>query len=313
MESESHTPVYLKTRESGQLAKKIKEASEILKKCVLCPRRCGIDRTSGKLGICKTGINAFVSSYGPHFGEEEPIVGENGSGTIFFTHCNLRCVFCQNYEISIEGKGFEMEDERLAYIMMELQNEGCHNINLVTPSHVVPQILRAIDLACEMGLSIPIVYNTSGYDSMETLRLLDGVIDIYMPDFKFWNPESSKMACNAPDYPEITRQALKEMHRQTGDLKTGDSGLARRGLLIRHLVMPGMIDETEAIMDFIAKEISKTTYVNIMPQYRPAGEAESFPKFNRMITGEEYRTALDAAVSSGLERLDSAGMRFIAG
>lgn len=313
MESESHTPVYLKTRESGQLAKKIKEASEILKKCVLCPRRCGVDRTSGKLGICKTGMNAFVSSYGPHFGEEEPIVGENGSGTIFFTHCSLRCVFCQNYEISIEGKGFEMEDERLAYIMMELQNEGCHNINLVTPSHVVPQILRAIDLACEMGLSIPIVYNTSGYDSMETLRLLDGVIDIYMPDFKFWNPESSKMACNAPDYPEITRQALKEMHRQTGDLKTGDSGLARRGLLIRHLVMPGMIDETEAIMDFIAKEISKTTYVNIMPQYRPAGEAESIPEFNRMITGEEYRTALDAAVSSGLERLDSAGMRFIAG
>lgn len=313
MESESYTPVYLKTKESGQLAEKIKTASEIMKKCVLCPRRCGVDRTTSKLGVCKTGINAFVSSYGPHFGEEDTLVGEGGSGAIFFTHCNLGCIFCQNYEISIEGKGFEMEDERLAHIMVDLQNEGCHNINLVTPTHVIPQILRAIDLACEMGLSIPIVYNSSGYDCMETLSLMEGVIDIYMPDFKFWNKDSSKLACNAPDYPEMAKAAIKEMHRQTGDLTTGDDGLARRGLLVRHLVMPGLLDETEAIMNFIAREISKNTYVNIMPQYRPVGEAEKIPGLNRMITGEEYKTALDAAVKAGLERIDSAGMRFLAG
>lgn len=313
MESESYTPVYLKTRESGLLAEKILSAQKILEKCVLCPRRCGVDRIAGKNGVCRTGKNAIVSSYGAHFGEEEPLVGESGSGAIFFTHCNLGCIFCQNYETSIEGKGFEMEDERLAHIMLELQNEGCHNINLVTPTHVVPQILRAIDLACEMGLNIPIVYNSSGYDSMETLELLDGVIDIYMPDFKFWTPESSEMACNAPDYPEIARAAIKEMFRQVGNLETGDSGLAHRGLLIRHLVMPGMTDQTEAIMDFIANKISKETYVNIMPQYRPFGEAENMPELNRMITREEYKAALESAVSAGLERLDSTGMRFIAG
>ncbi|WP_035277409.1 radical SAM protein [Desulforegula conservatrix] len=313
MESESYTPIYLKTKESGLLAEKIKTASEILKNCILCPRRCGVDRTSGKLGVCKTGRNAFVSSYGPHYGEEEPLVGESGSGAIFFTHCNLGCIFCQNYEVSIEGKGFEMEDDRLAHIMIGLQNEGCHNINLVTPTHVVPQIIRAIDIACDMGLCIPIVYNSSGYDSIETLKLLDGIVDIYMPDFKFWNPESSKMACNAPDYPEVAKIAIKEMHRQTGDLETGDIGLAYKGLLIRHLVMPGMIDQTENILNFIAKEISTKTYVNIMPQYRPFGEAENLPELNRMITGDEYKAALESAVCAGLERLDSAGMRFIAG
>lgn len=313
MESESHTPAYIKTKESGKLAEKIIKASESLKKCVLCPRRCGVNRTAGESGICKTGANAFVSSYGAHFGEEEPLTGEGGSGAIFFTHCNLGCIFCQNYEVSIEGKGFEMEDERLAHIMMDLQKEGCHNINFVTPTHVIPQILKAVDIACDMGLSIPLVYNSGGYDSMETLRLLDGIIDIYMPDFKFWNPESSRIACNAPDYPETARDAITEMYRQVGDLETGHYGLAQRGLLVRHLVMPGMIDETMGIMDFIAKRISRLTYVNIMPQYRPVGEAEKLPGFNRMITREEYRAALDAAVSSGLERLDSAGMRFIAG
>jgi putative pyruvate formate lyase activating enzyme len=313
MESESYTPAYIKTRESGKLSEKIIQASEILKKCVLCPRRCGVDRTSGKTGICRTEMNASVSSYGSHFGEEEPLVGEYGSGAIFFTYCNLGCIFCQNYEISVEGKGFEMEDDRLAHIMMELQNEGCHNINLVTPTHVIPQVLKAVDIACGMGLSIPLVYNSSGYDSLETLRILDGIIDIYMPDFKFWNPESSKIACNAPDYPETARAALMEMHRQVGDLETGNIGLAQRGLLVRHLVMPGMIDETIEIMDFIAKKISKKTYVNIMPQYRPVGKAETMPQFNRMITRDEYRAALDAATDSGLERLDSAGMRFISG
>ncbi len=293
--------------------KKIQAASEMMKSCVICPRKCGTDRLAGHTGICRTGVNAFVSSYGAHFGEEEPLVGEGGSGAIFFTHCSLGCIFCQNREASIEGRGFEMEDERLAYIMLEMQKDGCHNINLVTPTHVVPQILRAVDMACDMGLSIPLVYNSGGYDSIETLKLLEGVIDIYMPDFKFWNSGSSIMACNAADYPEVARAAIIEMHRQVGDLETGDSGLARKGLIIRHLVMPGLVKETEAIMDFISREVSKRTYVNVMPQYRPFGDAENIPELNRTITKEEYKRALDAAVNAGLEWIDTAGAHFASG
>lgn len=298
-------PAYIKTYKKGLFTEKIKTAYEILSSCELCPRKCKIDRLSGQKGICKTGEKAYVSSFNPHFGEEQPLIGSNGSGTIFFTHCNLMCNFCQNYDISHLGHGEETSNEQLAGIMLHLQNAGCHNINFVTPSHVVPQILSAVEIAVKNGLSVPLVYNTGGYDRVETLEILDDVFDIYMPDFKFWNPEIAKAACNAEDYPEVVRKAIVEMHRQVGDLVTDESGIAQRGILLRHLVLPSGLAGTSEIMRFIARKISLNTYVNIMPQYRPCGRADEIKELSVYLSQKDYKMALEAAKEEGIERLDS--------
>lgn len=303
-ESTKRQPAYLKAARSGLLSQKVEEARKGLSDCVLCPRKCHVDRVAGQTGVCKTGANAWISSYNPHFGEESPLVGENGSGTIFITHCSLKCNFCQNFDISHESQGFEVTDEQLAALMLSLQHKGCHNINFVTPSHVVPQILSALQIAAVNGLVVPLVYNSSGYDRISTLKLLDGIFDIYMPDFKFWDPEVAHMTCQAENYPEIARQALKEMHRQVGDLSLDDAGIARRGLLIRHLVMPQGMAGTPDIMAFIAEELSQNSYVNIMPQYRPMGDVDDIPALCRGITREEYASAIAAAKLAGIMRLD---------
>jgi putative pyruvate formate lyase activating enzyme len=297
-------PVYLDTRRKGLLAEKIAAAREVLRECNLCPRRCGVNRLSEEVGVCKTGSLARVSSYSPHFGEEAPLVGRGGSGTIFITHCNLMCRFCQNFDISHEGHGWTVTAEQLAGFMLELQTLGCHNINVVTPSHVVPQILAAVDLAAEGGLRLPLVYNSGGYDRVKTLRLLEGVFDIYMPDFKFWDGEAAAVACDAPDYPQVARAAVKEMHRQVGDLQMDAAGIARRGLLVRHLVMPRSMAGTREVMEFIASQVSSQTYVNVMPQYRPCGRAAEVDWMVERITAGEYRDAVDAARKAGIVRLD---------
>lgn len=297
------TPIYIESYKSGMLKKKTKEAFDRLSNCHLCPRNCGVDRTAGETGICKTGIRAVVASYAPHFGEEVPLVGAHGSGTIFFTHCNLLCCFCQNYDISHEGNGLEVSKSHLAKIMLHLQNLGCHNINFVTPSHVIPQILASLEVAVENGLNVPLVYNTGSYDNVDSLKLLDGIFDIYMPDFKFWDEKVSKEICSATDYPEIARNAVKEMFRQVGDLVI-ENGIAKRGLLIRHLVMPDEMAGTREIMRFLSKEISENTYVNIMPQYRPCGDAFNNPNLSRSITQKEFEDALTAAKEEGICRLD---------
>ncbi len=296
-------PAYIKAHEKKILEKRIEKAGQILKSCTLCPRKCHVDRLAGETGICNTGYKAWVSSYGPHFGEEEPLVGKNGSGTIFFTHCNLLCLFCQNFDISHKGGGDEITPDQLAWIMLNLQGKGCHNINFVTPSHVVPQILMALELAIPKGLSVPIVYNSGGYDNVETLKLLEGIVDIYMPDFKFWSAEVAKDACNAPDYPEAARRALIEMHRQVGDLKI-ENGIAVRGLLVRHLVLPQGLSGTKDVMDFIATHVSKNTYVNIMRQYRPLYRAFRLEGFNEYPSAKDYENAVSAARKAGIKRLD---------
>lgn len=301
----SFQPAYLETFKKGLLREKIKQAFEILNCCTLCPRLCGADRISGELGICKTGKYARVSSFNPHFGEEAPLVGTDGSGTIFFTHCNLLCNFCQNYDISHEGYGENVSHEELAKIMLFLQRSGCHNINFVTPTHVVPQILAALEPAIEGGLSVPLVYNTGAYDRVETLKLLEGVVDIYMPDFKFWDPKIAKATCNAENYPEAAREALAEMHRQVGDLVANESGIAERGLLVRHLVLPKGLAGTRGVMRFIAQKISANTYVNIMPQYRPCGRAAEVKELAGYPSRGEFETALQEANEEGITRLDS--------
>lgn len=300
-----HRPGYLGLYASGELQGRIEAARQGLAACHLCPRRCGVNRLEEEKGVCRTGSQAMVASYAPHFGEEGPLVGSSGSGTIFFTHCNLLCVFCQNYEISHQGEGVVLTAGQLAAIMVSLQKQGCHNINFVTPSHVVPQILEALPFAIDKGLSVPLVYNTSGYDAVETLQLLDGIVDIYMPDMKFWDPQSAKRFAKAKDYPEKARAAIREMHRQVGDLVLDEQGVAVRGLLVRHLVMPDSLAETEKIMDFLAREISTNTYVNVMDQYRPCGRARQYPPLDRCLTHEEYQEALRLAGKAGLSRLDS--------
>lgn len=300
----SAEPVYIQTFKDGRLKNKAQRAWEKMTSCALCPRRCRVDRMSGETGVCKTGRRAWVSSYGPHFGEEGPLVGARGSGTIFFTHCNLMCLFCQNYDISHEAAGQKAEPERLADIMLELQSRGCHNINFVTPSHVIPQILSGLEIAADKGLRIPLVYNSSAYDEVDSLRMLDGVFDIYMPDFKFWSSKTAQETCNAPDYPEAARNALLEMHRQVGDLVIDESGLAVRGLLIRHLVLPDGLAGTREVMQFIANKISKNSYVNIMPQYRPLGDATRVKGFGKYPSKTDFETAVHAAESEGITRID---------
>lgn len=286
------------------LWEKVRCAETILKSCTLCPRNCGVDRTSGEVGFCRTADKPFVASWGPHFGEERPLVGRFGSGTIFFGHCNLGCIFCQNWSISHLGEGEEISFERLAKVMIGLQNSGCHNINLVTPTHQMPMALRAIALAAESGLFIPIVYNCGGYESVEALKILEGVIDIYMPDFKCADPSVGLSLSDASDYPEVAKAALREMHRQVGDLVIDDKRVARRGLLVRHLVLPGGLSGTAEVMRFIAGEISTDTYVNIMDQYRPCYQASGHPPLDRRITEKEYEEAVKAAFRAGLTRID---------
>jgi len=297
-------PVYIESFKKGLLKKKAEAAWAILKSCVLCPRKCGVDRQSGETGVCKTGMNALVSSYNPHFGEEAPLVGSHGSGTIFFTHCNLLCIFCQNFDISHQGYGEEISNEQLADLMLQLQNLGCHNINFVTPTHIVPHILKALEVAVKEGLSVPLVYNSSAYDSVETLRILEGVFDIYMPDFKFWSSDNAKLSCDAEDYPEVARNALIEMHRQVGDFEIDESGIARRGLLIRHLVLPANFSGTQDVLRFIAQKVSSNSYVNIMPQYRPCGRASEIEALCENLSSDDYEKALQMAKSEGITRLD---------
>jgi putative pyruvate formate lyase activating enzyme len=295
---------YLKAHRVGLLKERAERLFQELRDCTLCPRNCHADRLSGDTGICKTGEHAMVSSYMPHFGEESPISGSRGSGTIFFTNCNLLCSFCQNYDISHEGIGQPITSRELAEMMLSLQAQGCHNINFVTPTHVVPQILQALIIAADNGLIIPLVYNSGGYDYVSTLKQLDGIIDIYMPDFKFWDPDIAGETCHAEDYPEIAKLAIAEMHRQTGPLAINHHGLAESGLLVRHLVMPEGTAGTSDVMNYLAKEISEDTYVNIMAQYRPCGRAWETPVLRRSIEIPEYRDAINAALKAGLTRLD---------
>ncbi|MGC9319355.1 MAG: radical SAM protein [Armatimonadota bacterium] len=303
-------PAYLSLHESGELQRRAETARELLGDCTICPRECHVDRLHGVTGYCGVGRQALFSSAAPHFGEERPLVGAGGSGTIFFAGCSLGCVFCQNYEISHDRRGQEVSSDELANIMIGLQRRGCHNINFVTPTHVVPQILEALGRAIDQGLSLPLVYNCGGYESLSTLRLLDGVVDIYMPDAKYADPEVAERFSGAPDYPRVMRAALAEMHRQVGDLEIDEDGLACRGLLVRHLVLPEGLAGTAEIMQFLAS-LSEDTYVNVMAQYRPCYRAGEFPPLTRHITREEYREAVQAAYDAGLRRLDERPLRFL--
>lgn len=299
-------PSYVALHESGELTRRVGMSLSGLERCRVCPWDCDVNRLADETKVCRTGRYARVASYFPHFGEEDCLRGWNGSGTIFFGWCNLRCVFCQNYDISQNEAGRIVHPGQLAAMMLELQSIGCHNINWVTPEHVVPQILESMPHAIAGGLRLPIVYNTSAFDSLDSLQQMDGVVDIYMPDFKYWREESAKRYLKNPKYPDTARAAIKEMHRQVGALVLDDRGLARRGLLVRHLVMPGGLDETREIMQFLAREISPDTYVNIMEQYYPAGKVsdDKYPELNRRITSDELALAYRLAREAGLHRFD---------
>jgi putative pyruvate formate lyase activating enzyme len=308
--SKDFVPAYMRTYETDKyiIKKKVEEALQILERCEVCPRNCHINRLENKTAVCRTGRYAYVASAFPHFGEEDCLRGWHGSGTIFFSFCNLKCVFCQNFDISWEGNGKILTPIELARVMISLQEEGCHNINFVTPEHVVPQIMEAIPLAIEMGLRLPIVYNTSAYDSFHSLRIMDGIVDIYMPDFKFWDRKLSFLYMAAEDYPDVARAAIKEMHRQVGPLKFDENGLALHGVLVRHLVMPNRVTGIRQICRFIANEVSRDTYINIMNQYRPEGRVLKVPPryedISRPTTYAEYEEALKIARDEGLYRFD---------
>jgi putative pyruvate formate lyase activating enzyme len=295
-------PAYLSLYEKGELNLRNDKLKEILKSCILCPRKCGANRLNGEIGYCGAGKDIEISSAFSHFGEERPLLGSGGSGTIFLTHCNLRCVFCQNYDISHLGEGKIITSFKMAEIMISLQKIGCPNINFVTPTQYVPQIIESLTYAIQMGIKIPLVYNCGGYESLDTIKLLDSIVDIYMPDTKFSSSFSSERYCNAKNYYENLKQVLKEMHRQTGDLKIDSRGIAERGILIRHLVMPNDSSGSEEILKFIAKEISIHSYVNIMDQYRPIFKAGEFPEIDRRPTLEEYFNVIDIAKRFGLHR-----------
>jgi len=296
------TPAYLRMAPQ-ELAARADALRELMRSCRLCPRACGVNRLAGEMGACRTGAEPVVSSYGPHFGEERPLVGRGGSGTIFLTHCNLRCVFCQNCDISQLGEGCVTSRERLSDMMLELQRQGCHNINWVTPTHQVSMLVDGLRIAARDGLRVPIVYNSGGYESVEALRLLDGILDIYMPDAKYGDNAPGAELSGAPDYWDRCREALAEMHRQVGDLQTDDRGIATRGLLVRHLVLPEDRAKTAVVMAYLAG-LSADTYVNVMAQYRPEHRAREIPGMARPLTTVEYRTAVQAAISAGLHRLD---------
>ncbi len=295
---------------TGQLNSRAKTLREIMSHCTLCPRQCRFDRTGGKSGTCGIGPGTVMASYGPHFGEERPLVGGGGSGTIFFTGCNLQCSFCQNYDISHLGRGDRVDAARLAGVMVYLQNRGCHNINLVTPTHQLPGIIEALSRAVELGLSLPIVYNCGGYESVETLRVLDGIVDIYMPDMKYGDNATGLRLSGVPDYWDRNREAVSEMHRQVRDLEIVETrnrcATATRGLLVRHLILPNGLAGTASVVRFIATEIGTRTYVNLMDQYRPCYEAVRDAEIGRPITDVEYSEAVNMARAAGLWRFDSA-------
>jgi len=308
-------PAYL-ALSRGEILERVTAALGELEDCCACPRNCHVNRMAGETRVCHTGRYARVANAFPHFGEEDCLRGWNGSGTIFFSLCNLRCVFCQNWDISQNSTGDETPPERIAGLMIALQARGCHNINFVTPEHVAPQVVEAVAAAIPHGLRLPIVYNTSAYDSLASLRLLDGIVDVYMPDFKFWERETARRLAKAKDYPDRAREAILEMHRQVGVLRFGPDGLARRGVLVRHLVMPGQLDESVAIFRWLATEVSSDTYVNIMGQYRPAYEVgqiardgtAKYADIGRCPTGVELRRAVAAARRAGLWRFDARGI-----
>ncbi|MCP4205340.1 MAG: radical SAM protein [bacterium] len=298
-------PAYGRLELEGRLAERIEQADSILESCELCPRKCGVKRRAGEKGYCRAPSKVMVYSAHPHFGEEVSLVGEGGSGTVFFSNCNLRCVFCQNWSISHKGLGDRLADERLADKMLRLQKVGCHNINLVTPTHVMPHILRATRIAFREGLRLPLVYNTSGYERVEILKILDGVVDIYLPDMKFMDgSQSAKYSAGASDYPEVAKKAILEMHRQVGRHTTDERGHAVRGLMIRHLVMPNRVAGTREFTKWVAEEVSPDTYVNIMAQYHVAYRAAEFEEIGRGITAEEYLEAMTWAEEAGLTNLD---------
>jgi putative pyruvate formate lyase activating enzyme len=304
MAQKSFMPAYLKTHRAGLLEDKIAKAQRLLESCSVCPRDCKVNRKKGETGFCRAGFLPKVSSSSPHFGEEQPLVGIHGSGTIFLTHCNLGCLFCQNYSISHLDEGEEISIEQLSRMMVTMQSLSCHNINFVSPTHYVPQILAALPYAIALGLSVPLVYNTGSYDSVETLELLDGIFDIYMPDFKYSTEEVAEEYSQARDYPRVAKQAIKEMFRQVGDLVLDDRGIALRGLLIRHLVLPSGLAGTQDVMQFLSQDISKNTYVNIMAQYYPCGDIPPGSPLSRRISKLEYLQAVEIAKKEGITRLD---------
>jgi len=298
-------PAYRKLEEAGKLTSRIAQANEIFEHCELCPRQCGANRKNGEKGFCRAPDTLVVYGAHPHFGEEISLVGENGSGTIFFSNCNLRCVFCQNWSIAHKGLGENIKDDDLANMMLHLQGIGCHNINLVTPSHVMPNILNATRIAYKKGLRIPLVYNTSGYERVEILKILDGIVDIYLPDMKYMDSEkAAKYSAGASDYPEVTKKALVEMNRQVGVHKTDEEGVAIRGVMIRHLVMPNRVAGSEEFVKWVAKNLPRSTYVNIMPQYHVAYKAFEYPEIARGITVQEFLEAMDWAEKYGFTNLD---------
>lgn len=311
-------PAYLRTYANGAIANRVEAALEELRDCCACPRDCHVDRLADETRVCHTGRHARVASYGPHHGEEDCLRGSRGSGTIFFSSCNLRCVFCQNWDISQGRAGVERSANQIADLMLQLQDAGCHNVNFVTPEHVAPQVIEALAAAIPRGLRIPIVYNTSAYDAVRSLELMDGLVDIYMPDFKFWTRASSLRLAMAKDYPHRAREAIREMHRQVGVLKFGPDGVARRGVLVRHLVMPGLLDESRAIFEWLAGDISPDTYINIMGQYRPEYKvgtphpgstgAPRFVEIDRRPDRQEMEEAYRLARDAGLWRFDERWM-----
>lgn len=295
-------PSYIKLYERGELDERIERLYKILESCELCPRKCKVNRLKGEKGYCRSGRELVISSYGPHFGEERELVGRYGSGTIFLTNCNLLCVYCQNYDISHLGSGEETSIDGAAEIMLGLQNRGCHNINLVTPTHFAPQLVEAMEAAAERGLRLPLVWNCSGYENVDVIKLLDDIVDIYMPDIKYGEGEPAKRYSNAPDYFQRSMEAVKEMHRQVGDLKVDERDIAYRGLLIRHLVLPNNLAGSEKVLKFISEELSKECYVNIMAQYRPCGKAYEYGELSRRPTLNEYYSVIDFARKLGLYR-----------
>ena len=295
---------YLELYHSGKLRERVDGALSLLESCPICPRSCGVNRLAGDAGKCRTPRQAMVSSYGPHLSEEAPLMGKHGSGAIFFTSCNLRCLFCQNYSIRQLDEGQKVSKEALAYIMLSLEARGCHNIDLVSPSHVVPQNLEALELAVTSGLHVPLVYNSGGYDSVQALKILDGIVDIYVPDMKYDNEETARELSGIENYREVNKAAVKEMHRQTGDLEINEEGVAQRGLLVRHLILPHGLAGTEGILTFLSKEISPNTYVNVMAQYHPCYKALGIPGLGRRISSAEFQQALSLAHEAGLSRLD---------
>jgi putative pyruvate formate lyase activating enzyme len=297
-------PAYLQLIKTGEFQHRVAEAATLLTNCIGCGWECHVDRRTDKLGVCRTGLRVRISSFGSHMGEEDPLRGWRGSGTIFFTRCSLRCQYCQNHDISQRNNGEEVDSIRLADIMLVLQSSGCHNINLVSPTHVVPQIMEAVMIAAQNGLRLPLVYNTGGYDSLACLKLLDGIIDIYMPDMKYANANIGLKYSKIRNYPHVNQIAVREMHRQVGDLQINEQGIATHGLLVRHLILPNNIAGTSEVVRFLAEEISRNTYLNLMDQYHPCFNAHLYTRLNRPINTQEYQTAVRLAHEAGLYRLD---------